>query len=183
MRGWTPLTEHENFITQGKTGMAQDVKRPLSGMRVSQAQRSQGPMSRWKAPVTGFRLRGGAQTCWIRGRVERSGFSLRDCFGSFNAAICGQGLLFYTVARVSSLGTYSHQNAYFAHFRTPNELWGCITVCKMYDELNSFGWGEGEKGMHLTESCLRVTAYALQLVGFFFFLSIIRFSDCHICSY
>ena len=123
-----------------------------------------------KAPVTwaGFRLRGGAQTCWIRGRVERSGFSLRDCFGSFNAAICGQGLLFYTVARVSSLGTHSHQNAHFAHFRTPNELWGCITVCKMYDELNSFGWGEGEKGMHLTESCLRVTAYALQLVVFSF---------------
>lgn len=42
-------------------------------------------------------------------------FSYMDYIGPLNATVCGQGLLFYTVAKESSLGTYSYQNAHFAH--------------------------------------------------------------------
>lgn len=49
-------------------------------------------------------------------------FSCRDYIGSLNATVCGQGLLFYTVAKESSLGTYSYQNAHFAHHISELEM-------------------------------------------------------------
>lgn len=42
-------------------------------------------------------------------------FSCRDYIGSLNATVYGQGIVFYTVAKEHSLGTYSYQNLHFAH--------------------------------------------------------------------
>jgi len=106
------------------------------------------------------------RSCWTICR-----FSCRDYIGSLNTTVCGQGLLFYTVAKESSLGTYSYQNAHFAH-HIP-ELWMNLECellyirCKAQLFWTVFGWGEEEKGMCIIDSCLRVRAYTL---GLFFFL-------------